>query len=49
MDKAMELECKNNKSLEKFEVNENFLKISEQIKKEMQGKTLDEAIEFLLA
>lgn len=48
MDKAMELECKNNKSLEKFEVNENFLKISEQIKKEMQGKTLDEAIEFLV-
>ena len=48
MDATKQLECKNNKSLEKFEVNENFLKISEQIKTEVQGKTLDETIDYLV-
>lgn len=40
--------CKNNKSSEKFEVNEAFLSISEQIKSEMSGKSLEETVNFLV-
>jgi len=42
------IECKNNKSSENFEVNEPFLRISEQIIAEMQSKTLEEAINLLV-
>ncbi|MBQ0047899.1 MAG: hypothetical protein KBT33_10435 [Prevotellaceae bacterium] len=41
-----QFDCKNNKSSEKFEVNEAFLQISDQIKHEIAGKTLDEAINY---
>ena len=38
-----------NRSLEKFEVNGAFLKVMEQLKEGLQGKTLDEAIEYLIS
>lgn len=38
-----------NRSSEKFEVNGAFLKVSEQIKSEIQRKPLDEAIEYLVS
>lgn len=43
------IECKSNKSSEKFEVNEVFLHISEQIKAEKSGKTLEETVNFIIS
>lgn len=40
--------CKSNKSSEKFEVNTAFLHISEQIKSEIGGKTLETAVNSLV-
>lgn len=37
-----------NRSSEKFEVNGAFIKISEQLKQTLSGKTLDEAIQYLV-
>lgn len=42
------IECKNNKSSEKFEVNEPFLRVSERIISELKGKKLEEAINLLV-
>lgn len=42
------IESVSNRSSEKFEVDEIFLKISEQIKSEIEGRTLDEAIDYLV-
>ena len=39
----------NNRSSEEFEVNGAFMKISKQIKSEIAGKTLDEAIQLLVS
>ena len=39
----------NNRSSEKFEVNGAFLKIVEQMKSEMEGKTLEETIDYLVS
>ncbi len=41
--------CKNNKSSEKFEVNEVFLNISDQIKTEIKGKSLEEAVNYIIS
>ena len=49
METIIQYGCKSNKSSEKFEVNGAFLKISEQIKAEFAGKTLDETIQFLVS
>lgn len=49
MSTSTKIGYKGNKSSEKFEVNGAFLKISEQIKSELEGKTLDEAIEYLVS
>lgn len=38
-----------NRSTEKFEVNGAFLKVMTQIQTELEGKTLDEAIQFLVS
>ena len=48
MSTLTEFGYKGNKSSEKFEVNGAFLKIQDQIKSEIEGKTLDEAIDFLV-
>ncbi|MBR1666713.1 MAG: nucleoside kinase [Bacteroidaceae bacterium] len=42
------LEIRNNRSSEKFEVNGAFLKLTEQLKSEIEGKTLEEAIAYLV-
>lgn len=44
----LQIDCKNTKSSEKFEVNQAFLHISEQIKSDLRKKTYDEAINFLV-
>lgn len=44
----LQIECKNTKSSEKFEVNEAFLHISEQIKSELRQKSYEDAINFLV-
>lgn len=41
-------DCKNTKSSEIFEVNEAFLRISEQIKSELRQKTYEHAINYLV-
>lgn len=48
MNSSTKIECKNNKSSEKFEVNDAFLQISEQIKADLMGKTLEEAINYFV-
>lgn len=40
---------RNNRSTEKFEVNGAFLKISQQLKTEWQGKPLDDVIQYLVS
>lgn len=44
----LQTDCKNTKSSEKFEVNQAFLQISEQIKSDLRKKTIEEAINYLV-
>ena len=44
----LQINCKNNKSSEKFEVNEAFLQISSQIKSELRQKPYNEGINYLV-
>lgn len=46
---SAQIECKSNKSSEKFEVNEAFLHISDQIKTEISGKTLEETVNYIIS
>lgn len=48
MNSSTQIECKNNKSSEKFEVNDAFLQITEQIKADLMGKTIEDAIIYLV-
>lgn len=44
----LQTDCKNTKSSEKFEVNQAFLHISEQIKSDLRQKTHEESINYLV-
>ena len=46
---SAQIVCKSNKSSEKFEVNEVFLHISEQIKEEIGGKTLEDTVNYIIS
>ncbi len=49
MDSSTNYNFSNNRSSERFEVNGAFIKISEQLKNTLQGKTLDKAIQYLVS